>query len=95
VISNFADKETEKVFRRIFSKKLPHDIQPSAYSKLLILNALTDINDLLRRPGLHLEKLKGNRKAQWSIRINKQWRICFHWNESTHEAVDVEIADYH
>jgi len=95
VIVRFADKETQKVFRQEFSKKLPRDIQISAYRKLLVLDALTGIQELWRFPGLKAEKLGGNRVGQWSIRINAQWRICFLWNETPPEASAVEITDYH
>ncbi|MDZ4288860.1 MAG: type II toxin-antitoxin system RelE/ParE family toxin [Prosthecobacter sp.] len=95
MIKSFLDKETAKVFRQEFSKKLPHDIQRPALAKLLILNALTNIKDLWTKPGLNAEKLSGKRNGQWSIRINKQWRICFYWDELTAEASGVEISDYH
>lgn len=95
MIVRFADKETEKVFNQEFSKKLPRDIQSPAYRKLLILEALTHILDLWKIPGLKGEKLSGRRSGQWSIRINAQWRICFHWNETPPEASAVEITDYH
>ncbi len=95
MIVSFADKATEKVFRQEFSKRLPRDIQPSAYRKLLVLDALTDILDLWKIPGLNAEKLGGRRAGQWSIRINAQWRICFQWKNTPPEAGEVEITDYH
>lgn len=63
------------------------------YRKLLLLHAAMDINDLRIPPGNRLEKLKGNREGQYSIRINDQWRLCFVWSNG--QALNVEIADYH
>jgi proteic killer suppression protein len=93
VIKSFASKETEKIFRGKVSKKLPFDIQKTARRKLLYLDDAVDLQDLLAPPGNRLEKLRGDRAGQYSIRINNQWRICFEWvNE---EAREVEIVDYH
>ncbi len=61
--------------------------------KLWMLNAAPDLIALMVPPSNRLERLKGNRKGEYSIRINKQWRICFHWQ--TGNAFDVEIVDYH
>ena len=93
MIKTFADKETEKLFRRTFSKKLPPNIQLSARMKLEILDAAEALQDLLIPPGNRLEKLAGDRAGQHSIRINNQWRICFVWRQEN--AYDVEIVDYH
>lgn len=93
MIRSFADKETEKLFNREFSKKLPSDIQRIARRKLEILDAAENLNDLRIPPSNRLEKLKGNRVHQHSIRINDQWRICFEWRET--DAYEVEIFDYH
>ncbi len=93
MIKSFAEKETEKVFNREFSKKLPPDIQRAARRKLEVLNAAETLQDLQTPPSNHLEKLSGSRKGQHSIRINDQWRICFVWKET--DAHNVEIADYH
>jgi len=93
MIKTFADKETEKLFRRTFSKKLPPDIQLSARMKLEILDAAEALQDLRIPPGNRLEKLAGDRAGQHSIRINNQWRICFVWRQEN--AYDVEIVDYH
>jgi toxin HigB-1 len=93
MIRSFADKETEKIFNREFSKKMPGDIQRVARRKLEILDAAENLNDLRIPPSNHLEKLKGNRIHQHSIRINDQWRICFEWRET--DAFEVEIVDYH
>jgi len=93
MIKSFADAEAEKIFNGIASRKLPPDIQKSARRKLVYLDDANDLRDLLAPPGNRLEKLGGDRTGQYSIRINKQWRICFKWNEG--KAKDVEIDDYH
>jgi toxin HigB-1 len=93
MIKSFKDKETEKIFNRLFSKKLPQNIQHIARRKLIILDSATEIDTLRVPPGNMFELLKGGRKNQYSIRINNQWRICFKWEAE--DAYDVEIADYH
>jgi len=93
MIKTFRDKETETIFNRLVSRKLPQNIQHLARRKLVVLDAATELNALGVPPGNRLEALKGNRKGQDSIRINDQWRICFKWNAD--DAYDVEIADYH
>jgi len=93
MIKSFKNKETEKIFNRYFSKKLPQNILRSALLQLRSLNQAKNINDLRNPPSNHLEKLLGNRKGQHSIKINDQWRICFVWDDN--DAYDVEIADYH
>ena len=93
MIESFASNETEKIFRGMTSIKLPKDIQRTARRKLLYLDDAVDLQDLLALPGNRLEKLKGNRAGQYSIRINDQWRICFKWSDN--KAHNVEIVDYH
>ena len=93
MLRSFRCKETEKIFNREFSKKLPKDIRRIGLRKLLHIHAAVDVNDLRAPPGNKLEKLKGNRKGRHSIRINDQWRICFRFENSN--AKDVEIVDYH
>ncbi len=93
MIESFASDETEKIFRGQVSKKFPKDIQRTARRKLIYLDDAEDLQDLLAPPGNRLEKLKGDRAGQHSIRINDQWRICFNW--SGNKAKDVEIVDYH
>jgi proteic killer suppression protein len=93
MIKTFRDKETEKIFNRLLSVKLPKNSQHLARRKLVTLDAATDLNVLRVSPGNRLEALKGDRKGQHSIRINDQWRICFKWKAG--DAYDVEIADYH
>lgn len=93
MIESFASGETEKIFRGKTSTKLPKDIQRTARRKLLYLDDAVDLQDLLAPPGNRLEKLKGDRAGQHSIRINDQWRICFKWSDN--KAQNVEIVDYH
>ena len=93
MIKSFACKETKKLFNREFSRKLPQDIQRVARRKLEILDAAEVLQDLRIPPSNRLEKLSGDRKGQYSIRINDQWRICFEWRRG--DAYNVEIADYH
>lgn len=93
MIKSFADRETEKVFQREFSRKLPPAIQHRARVKLEILDAAEAIEDLRIPPANRLERLEGNRQGQYSIRINDQWRICFVWQDGA--VHNVEIVDYH
>jgi proteic killer suppression protein len=93
VIRNFKDKETQKIFERQRSRKLPSDIQQVALRKLRMLNRAETLQDLRVPPANRLERLVGNRNGQYSIRINDQWRICFEWQEGN--ALNVEIVDYH
>ena len=93
MIRIFADRETEKIWNGLQSRPLPPDIQDKALVKLTMLNRAITLNDLRVPPGNRLEKLKGKRRNQHSIRINDQWRICFEWKDGG--ANGVEIADYH
>jgi len=93
VIESFRSEETKKIFLGKISTKLPKDIQRTARRKLIYLDDAEDLQDLLAPPGNKLEKLKGNRSGQYSIRINDQWRICFEWIDN--KARNVEIVDYH
>jgi proteic killer suppression protein len=93
MIKSFQCKETEKIFSRAFSSRLPRDIQRTAQRKLYILDAAQDLGSLNIPPGNRLEALGGKRKGQHSIRINDQWRICFVWKDGN--AHNVEIVDYH
>ena len=93
MIKTFADKETERLFERTFSRRLPQNIQLAARMKLEILDAAEVLLDLRVPQGNRLEKLSGGREGQYSIRINDQWRICFSWRQEN--AYDVEIVDYH
>lgn len=93
MIKSFKDRETEKIFRRQFSRRLPQDIQRAALRRLTFLHAAKELNDLYLPPSNRLESLAGDRAGQYSIRINEQWRICFEWTEN--DAYHVEIVDYH
>ena len=93
MIESFKDKEAAKLFRREQSKKMPPEIQNTAMRKLWMLDAAITLSDLKVPPNNQLEALKGDRKGQHSIRVNRQWRICFIWHEG--HATNVEIVDYH
>ena len=92
MIRSFADKETEKIFNERFSKRLPTDIQSRALRCLRYLDKARSLGDL-NSPALALEKLKGDRQGQWSIRINNQWRVCFVFESG--DMFDIGITDYH
>ena len=93
MIISFGTKETEKIWNGIRVKKLPYEIQNLGRRKMRMLNNSQDIADLRIPPSNRLEKLTGNLKEYYSIRINKQWRIIFIWNNGN--ASEVEIVDYH
>ena len=96
MIKSFADAETERLFRRRSTRKIPPDVQRRALRKLVMLHAATELSDLRppkSTPATRLEALKGDRAGQHSIRVNDQWRVCFVWRGS--DAYDVEIVDYH
>jgi len=93
MILSFKCKETERVSHRQYSKKFPKNIQRSSLRKLRMLNRASSLADLAAPPGNRLERLMGDRIGQHSIRINKQWRICFEWKNDN--IYDVEIVDYH
>ena len=92
VIRSFRDRETEKVFRREFSRKF-QSIAIVAKRKLDHVNAATALSDLGAIPGNRLEALIDDRLGQYSVRINDRWRICFRWLEP--DAAEVGITDYH
>jgi proteic killer suppression protein len=93
VIKSFADKRTERIYLRQPDRRLPTETQQAALRKLRMLNNAKSIQDLRSPPGNRLEKLKGDRAGQYSIRINDQWRVCFEWRADN--AYEVEITDYH
>lgn len=93
MIKSFADKETEKIYNQRISLKLPHDIQRIILRKLIMIDNAGCLEDLRIPPSNHLEQLSGNRKGQYSIRINDQYRICF--VEDQGDYYDVEVVDYH
>lgn len=93
MIQSFRDGETELVWSGRVSRRLPGDIQVTALRKLRMLNGAKALADLAVPPNNRLEALKGSRSGQHSIRINRQWRLCFVWTEGGPR--DVEIVDYH
>jgi len=93
MIRTFKCKETKKIWQGNVSLKLPRGIQEIARRKLRMLNNAQALNDLRIPPNNKLESLKGNRSGSYSIRINKQWRICFKWADGIIDKV--EIVDYH
>jgi toxin HigB-1 len=92
VIRSFADRDTHRLFEDERVRRF-QAIERQARRKLLLLDAASSLDDLRVPPGNHLEALSGDRVGQSSIRINKQWRICFRWHNG--DACDVEIVDYH
>ena len=95
MIRSFKDKETEKIYNQVFSKKIPVNIQKIALRKLMMIDAAERLSDLKVPPANHLEALLGDRVGQWSIRINDQWRIVFVPSEGGRNYDNVEIIDYH
>ena len=93
MIKSFGDKESEKIWNGVRSKKIPNQIQDIARRKLRMINNSLDINDLRIPPANRLEKLKGELSDYYSIRINDQWRIIFQWENN--DAYEIQIVDYH
>ena len=93
MIRTFKDKQTEKIFGREPVRRLSVELQRAALRKLRMLHRAANLNDLRVPPANRLERLRGNRAGQYSIRINDQWRICFRWEGN--DAFDVEMVDYH
>jgi toxin HigB-1 len=93
MIRSFRNPDTERLFARQGSRRLPPEVQGVALRKLVLLHGAGALIDLRLPPGNRLEKLRGDRAGQYSIRINDQYRICFEWREG--DAYNVEIADYH
>ena len=93
MIKSFADRYVERLFNREAVRRFPADLLQLMLRKLVALDAAEALQDLRVPPGNRLEKLKGRRSGQYSIRINDQWRICFTWKDG--DAHDVEIVDYH
>ncbi|MBI5753605.1 type II toxin-antitoxin system RelE/ParE family toxin [Candidatus Peregrinibacteria bacterium] len=93
MIKTFKSKEAAKIYNEEYSRKLSKDIQRTALRKLLMINNAVNLNDLKIPPANRLEKLKKDKLGQYSIRINRQWRICFIWENGN--AYDIEIVDYH
>jgi len=93
VIRSFRSADAERIWRGDAVRRFPHGLQRIARRKLRMLNNAQSLTDLRVPPGNRLERLRGDRRGQFSIRINEQWRICFAWSEG--DAYDVEIVDYH
>jgi proteic killer suppression protein len=93
VIRTFRDRDTQAVFQGEFVKRLDRRVQQRAREKLKYLDSAGDLRDLMVPPSNQLESLRGDRQGQYSIRINRQWRVCFRWKDG--DAFDVAIVDYH
>lgn len=93
MIKSFADRDTERLFRREPVRRYPAGLRRVMLRKLVAVDAAEALDDLRVPPGNRLEKLKGDRAGQHSIRVNDQWRICFRWKDA--DAHDFEIVDYH
>ncbi len=93
MIKSFRDRDAERLFERHPVRRFGADVQRVALRKLRMLDAADSLDDLRVPPGNRLERLRGDRQGQHSIRINDKWRICFRWRGG--DAHDVEIADYH
>jgi toxin HigB-1 len=93
LIKSFRDSETEQVWLEQGARRFPASLRKAALKKLQMLNAAVALDDLAVPPGNRLERLRGDRKGQYSIRINQQYRVCFEWHEGN--AYNAEIVDYH
>lgn len=93
MIRSFRGKETERLYNREQVRRWSADLQKAALRKLRMLNAAVTLGDLRALPGNRLEKLRGDREGQWSIRVTDQWRLCFDWKDG--DAYGVELVDYH
>ena len=93
MIRSFADKRTAALFAGYIVRLLPNQIQARARAKLLAVDAARQLDDLRVPPGNRLEALHGDRRGQYSVRVNDQWRICFEWRDNA--AWEVELVDYH
>lgn len=93
VIKTFSNKETQRLFVKGTSKRLPHDLISRALRRLEYIHLANSINDLRVPPSNRLHALGADRQGQFSISINDQWRICFRFIDG--DAYDVEVTDYH
>jgi len=93
MILSFKDKDTESIWNQVPIRRLARTVQVSALRKMFMISRARSLKDLQTLPGNRLELLKGDRRGQYSIRISKQWRVCFRWEDGN--AYDVEITDYH
>ena len=92
MIVNFANKLTESIYHGLFVKRLSVPLQRSMHRKLIVLDSITELKQL-KSPGLMLERLEHDRKGQWGIRVNDQFRVCFRFTDGN--CYDVELVDYH
>jgi len=92
-MDKFKDKLTKRIFDGELVKGIAFDVVRRAVIKLTMVEAATDIRELATPPSNHLEKLKGSRENQWSVRVNDKYRICFKWNNG--RACEIEFVDYH
>lgn len=93
MIRSFADRQTERLFRGRRSRAVPTDIRERALAKLVAINIATNVEELRGPPGNRLEKLRGDREGQWSVRINQQYRVCFFFEGG--DAYEVDVTDYY
>jgi proteic killer suppression protein len=93
MIKSFKDRETERLWKGRKSKAVPEQLREKAVAKLLSVDIATNVEELRVPPGNRLHKLSGDREGQWSISINKQFRVCFMFEDG--DAHDVEVSDYH
>lgn len=93
MIKSFADPDTERLFRRERVRRFRAELLRPMLRKLVAVDAAERLDDLRVPPGNRLEKLRGDRAGQHSVRVNDQWRICFRWRDG--DAYEVEIVDYH
>jgi proteic killer suppression protein len=93
VIKSFRDRDAERLFHRRPTRRFGAEVRRVGLRKLRMLDAAATLEDLRVPPGNRLERLRGDRSGQHSIRINDRWRICFRWQDG--DAYDVEIVDYH
>jgi toxin HigB-1 len=93
MILSFYNRDSEKVFNGEFIRRIPKELHKKALMKLMAINSANEIEELRFPPSNRLHKLSGDRKNQWSISINDQYRICFKFENGN--ATDVEIVDYH
>jgi toxin HigB-1 len=93
MIRSFRDQDTERLWNEERTRRISANLRKTALKKLQMLNAAATLGDLTLPPGNRLERLKGGREGQHSIRVNEQYRVCFEWREGN--AHEVEITDYH
>ena len=93
MIKSFGDRNTERLFAREPVRRYPAALRRTMLRKLVAVDAAEALDDLRVPPGNRLEKLRGDRAGQHSIRVNHQWRVCFAWRDG--DAYDVSIVDYH